>query len=368
MTVVEPTVNRKFYMDRDSAIGNSNGADGRARAHVKVANKCEEGEAIPTQELDTECARVKITKEFNPDAFTKLICKTFDETALDTDAVWQIERVLKSGQDILQNFADVSPGDGKGNYDQICNNRLALFGNPPYVNDFSTQFDGSNDCIVWPTDPVIDFDNNEAFSGFYWLKSSDLTAATMVEKTDSNTGYRFYYNAVNLTFEFRATGVGDRIRVRVLSVRDSIQDGDWHQIGWTFGGVNAAAVNIYIDGVAQTIDVQNDTLVGSTLNVGDLNLAGRPGNANNWGPGNIDEFAIWDVELTPSEVTTIYNLGVPIDLQNQSISPITTSLRFFSRQGDGPADIFPTIQDVESLLDGDMVNMSAGDIEGVTPP
>jgi hypothetical protein len=133
------------------------------------------------------------------------------------------------------------------------------------------------------------------------------------------------------------------------------------------GSGDASGVTMYVDGVSQTLDVQNDTLTSDTSNVANAAIMSRSGGAQNAGPGNVDEVSIWDVELSASEVTTVYNSGVPIDLQGQGSSPITTSLNYWARMGDGANDSFPNIEDVENNINGVMTNMTAGDIESEVP-
>ena len=70
--------------------------------------------------------------------------------------------------------------------------------------------------------------------------------------------------------------------------------------------------------------------------------------------GAIDEVAIFSTELSASDVTSIYNSGVPNDLS--SLSPIS-----WWRMGDG--DTFPTLTDNGSGgNNGTMTNMTSGNI------
>ena len=203
-----------------------------------------------------------------------------------------------------------------------------------------------------------------------WLKTSDTTSGvTYFEKNSSNVGWRFYLSANRLIIELRGTGgTGDRIRVRTDN-NVTYNDGSWHMISCTYDGSgNASGITIYIDGVSETLDIQNDTLTTDTSVAANAAIAARTGGGNNFGPGNIDEVSIWDVELSSANITTIYNSGTPIDLQGQGVSPITTSLNYWARMGDGPSDSFPTIQDVENSINGTMTNMTAGDIETEVPP
>jgi hypothetical protein len=287
--------------------------------------------------------------------------------ALDADpaaAVWQISRTVTFGNQTVKEWAD-----DESTYDKIWNNRASLFGAVPFQNSFSIQFDGANDFIDVDDNAAIDFDfRSEAASWNFWMKSGDTTGSvTYLEKQDSNIGWRVYLATNRLTLELRGGGTGDRIRVRTDS-SVTYRDGLWHMITITYDGSgDASGVTMYVDGVSQTLDVQNDTLTSDTSNVANAAIMSRSGGAQNAGPGNVDEVSIWDVELSASEVTTVYNSGVPIDLQGQGSSPITTSLNYWARMGDGANDSFPNIEDVENNINGVMTNMTAGDIESEVP-
>ena len=75
--------------------------------------------------------------------------------------------------------------------------------------------------------------------------------------------------------------------------------------------------------------------------------------------GNIDDFALFTTALSQSDITSIYNNGVPNDIS--SLSPYT-----YWKMGDG--DYFPTLTDSGSgSNDGTATNMSGADIEFDTP-
>jgi hypothetical protein len=302
-----------------------------------------------------------------PNPSTTFVGKTYDLDAASSAAVWQIRRDIVSGTQVISQYAN-----DDNTYTHIWNNRESLFGSPPFANALSIQFDGVNDYIDVADNAAIDFDfRTEAASWNFWVKTSNTSAVTYFEKQSSNTGWRIYITGNDLTVELRATGTGDRIRVRTTpanNVGDTINDGSWHMITVTYDGSgDASGVSMYVDGVSESVDIQNDTLTGDTSNAGNAAIASRSGGSNSYGPGNMDEVSIWDTELTSGEVTTVYNSGVPIDLQDQGLSPITASLTYWARMGDGINDVYPTIEDVESSITGTMTNMTPGDIEGAVP-
>lgn len=306
-----------------------------------------------------------------PDANTTYVGKTYDLDAATSDAVWQITRTVTSGSETITQYAD-----DEATYDKAWSLRTTYFGPAPFANQFSIQFDGGNDFLDIPHNAVVDFDfRTEAASWNCWIKTSDTSAAkTYMEKMDGNTGWRFYLSGNDLTIQLRGTGfIGDSIRVRTDpgdNVGDTLNDGSWHMITCTYDGSgNASGVTLYVDGSPQTLDTQNDGLSTDTSNTENMAIASRTGGGNNFGAGNIDEPSVWDVELSAANVTTIYNLGVPVDLQGYGVSPITASLNAWWRNGDGPNDDPDnlTIEDVESGLVATMTSMTPGDVEGAVP-
>ena len=76
--------------------------------------------------------------------------------------------------------------------------------------------------------------------------------------------------------------------------------------------------------------------------------------SSNFSIGGIDEAAIFNSELSQSDITAIYGSGTPIDLSSYS------SLVSWWRMGDG--DTFPTLTDNKGTNNGTMTNMTSGNI------
>ena len=93
-------------------------------------------------------------------------------------------------------------------------------------------------------------------------------------------------------------------------------DGQWHHYLGVNDGTN---LKIYIDGV---LDNSNTNGSNGTL----LNANGRIGarwNNLNLFSGLIDEVAIFNSELSASDITTIYNSGIPNNLNDLSTPPLS---------------------------------------------
>jgi hypothetical protein len=294
--------------------------------------------------------------------------KTHDLDAATSSAVWQISRTTISGNLVLKQYAnDVIT------YDQIWDNKEALFPDPPFLNTFSVQFGGVNEFIDVDHDVTQSFDfRTEAASWVFWCKTSASapTGVTFFEKQGgTNPGWRVYLANNRMTVELKGTGgVSDRIRVRAPALPE-FDDGFWHMMSFTYNGSGlASGVTIYTDGVVVIgLDVQNDALLTDTSTAVNMGIGGRTGGGNTFGPGNVDEVSLHNVLLTSGEISSMYNAGFPIDLQDQGVSPITTNLKYWNRMGDGLNDVFPILEDVEGGIQGTMTNMTAGDIETEVP-
>ena len=106
--------------------------------------------------------------------------------------------------------------------------------------------------------------------------------------------------------------------------------------------------------------ITNTSTTGTLNSVSDTIYIGADPAGANAGQGNIDEVALWNTALSPTDVAAVYNSGSPTDLT--SLSPI-----FWTRNGDDAT--YPTIPNEVNpgTNDGTMTNMVAGDIVEDTP-
>ena len=132
--------------------------------------------------------------------------------------------------------------------------------------------------------------------------------------------------------------------------------GQWFHLAIVYNGSgvdNASKLKLYINGSLQTLSYNLTIPTNTNATQGDFRI-GCLENYTQEFLGNIDELAIFNSELSASNVTNIYNSGTPTDLT--SLSPIS-----WWRMGDG--DTYPTLTDNGSgSNDGTMTNMVSGDI------
>ena len=129
-------------------------------------------------------------------------------------------------------------------------------------------------------------------------------------------------------------------------------DGEWHHwvVYANFSDISNS--KLYVDGVLQT----TYQVVGGFVSAytEGLNIGGDRISSGNYFEGNIDEFAWFNTELTQSQITTIYNNGVPTDLSSMS------GLSGYWRMGDGTLDNFNLIADQTNATLGSEI-ISNGD-------
>ena len=212
---------------------------------------------------------------------------------------------------------------------------------PSFSNTKSLVFDGVDDFVSCGSDASLQFSNT-------------LTVSCWVKTTTSGVGIIAQRKGNTPTQEaFTITSSGEvRMNNNVrITASTSILDGNWHHIAFTYNTtIISNNLKIYIDGSLDN-SVNRTTVVGgtgsNTLYIGEFRGA-------NFFSGHIDEIAIWNTELSASDITSIYNSGSPADLT--SLSPLS-----WWRNGDG--DTYPTLNDNGSASNnGTMTNMTSGDI------
>lgn len=130
----------------------------------------------------------------------------------------------------------------------------------------------------------------------------------------------------------------------------TIRDNSWHHFVGTYNG---STLKIYIDGVLENTASANGNLytTGNKTSIGGvIDVTSGSEIINNNFLGNIDELSIYNVALTQSDVTTIWNNGVPSDIS--SINGLTN----WWRCGDG--DTAPTLTDNIGSNNGTMQNFT----------
>lgn len=220
----------------------------------------------------------------------------------------------------------------------------ALFGG--LVNTKSLSFDGTNDFANWSSNTVIpNLMAGGDFSWSYWVKKVNFIG--------TGTGYNnqlFYalnfYGAGVSTFvigavgeqshstqarkllcqSIRGSGAGSNFFnwTSDASVASALTGNAWHHVVFTFDTSGSSRlVTCYIDGseLAGTNTTNDNSKASfSGIDFGDIAIGAQTFNAgsDSYKPGEMDEISCYTAVLSSSDVTDIYNSGVPKDESSRS--------------------------------------------------
>lgn len=267
--------------------------------------------------------------------------------ATDGSAVWQIWAEDNIGSYYYKYWAN-----SDSSFIYRWSLRKSLLPRIAFLNEYSLNMNGSSNqygLVDHTTD--LDFANNAAFSFFGWVKFANPISSSnyLIQKASSSggaNGYSFYADSSDrLIFIFEGIGTGDRIYLRVNTPTPTLSDGAWHLIGFSkTTGTAASTVTIYIDSIPQIVQIISDTLSGSTNNTNSLTI-GANISGNSRLDGNIDEFAFWNIDLSPSDVITLFNYGNGVIDLIDTGGAISSNLISWWRMGDGSFVAIPNIPD-----------------------
>lgn len=201
---------------------------------------------------------------------------------------------------------------------------------PEYkFNRYSVSFDGTDDFI--DVGAVSDLNGSiSAVTISAWFNVSAFGDAVI--SGGSSGSDRFYMQIYDSTTIRYGSGVGfDDFIVPTLST------GTWYHIALVHNGTSAA---LYLNNSQSSSGSQ--VVESPTANYGSSLKIGSYFSGSNYFQGLLDEVAVFDSALSASNITSIYNSGVPNDIS--SLSPVG-----WWRMGDGTeAGSGTTIYDMSS--------------------
>lgn len=170
------------------------------------------------------------------------------------------------------------------------------------------NFDGTNDFVRIANETNFDFDLASAFTFEFWIKDTDRSGVELIlgKYTTSGVDYGYQIRIENsgaldrLEFLFRNTGgTSDKAAVNGVDLRD----GECHHIAAAHANSSGSgAMNLYIDGVLQTLDEDLGDIGGSALNNSRLIIGKRGDYNDSYFNGEIDELRVWNVQRTQTQI------------------------------------------------------------------
>ena len=230
-----------------------------------------------------------------------------------------------------------------------------------FSNVKSLVFDGVDDYVDCGDSNDLSFgdgSNDSAFSISAWVKMNDATRFRIANKgINFSNNYEYLFStggSDTISLNLYDSSTGGRI-ARKYNTALTSYEGTWIHILATYDGSSTSGgIKIYLN--ASRIDNASNNSGSYTAmenSTNDLEIGASTADSR-YSNGHIDEVAVFNSELSASNVTSIYNSGSPADLT--SLSPVS-----WWRNGDG--DTYPTLNDNGSgSNNGTMTNMTSGDI------
>ncbi|MEM7201301.1 MAG: LamG-like jellyroll fold domain-containing protein, partial [Planctomycetota bacterium] len=172
----------------------------------------------------------------------------------------------------------------------------------------AAEFDGCNDFVEIPHDSSYELDNGTVQM---WFNAEDTSGTQGLFSKDSS-GY-------DSGGHFSLYTEGDDLKLRIQSTSSSytvtaantISADTWHHVAVSFGD---DGLKLYLDGAEVATDSYTGGLQGNTepITIGAGSWGSGNGTSSGWSSpfeGKIDEVAIFDSQLSLSDVESIYNAG-----------------------------------------------------------
>lgn len=242
-------------------------------------------------------------------------------------AIYNITSEQLKGAGILNSF-EIPVGGGGG-----------------FTNTRSIEGDGVDAYVDCGTNSSLNFERTDTFSYSLWVKRNVVNTTnhmllSKMNPSGNRRGMFFNLNSESKIVVMLRTDTSYTSQRLFWKTNNLINDTtDWHHVVFTFDGSSTVGGGkIYIDGVAATFDVADGSLSASIQNPAAFLIMAMSTAPLLPADVIMDEVAVFDSELSASDVTSIYNgggSGKPGDLT--SLNPVSW-WRFEEGSGTSAAD------------------------------
>lgn len=176
--------------------------------------------------------------------------------------------------------------------------------------DTSATFDGSGDYVEIPADPAYQLNSGTVQ---LWFNAASTGSTQTLISRDSQGYDGGGHLTINLTssgqIEVRHQGTSDSVYV---TSGTTISAGDWHMVSYSWG---PDGMELYLDGQPVDTDPTPRTLAGNNepWTVGASQGGSGDGTADNlrdYFNGQIDEVALFDTNLSATDIADLYDAGI----------------------------------------------------------
>jgi hypothetical protein len=196
-----------------------------------------------------------------------------------------------------------------------------------FASTNSFEFDGNTDYVNCGNQSNLNFDADDAFSISVWFKrSSDTNAVALFDKSlgsPNNNGYICFIYNNQVYFRIRQNA---SLQHQIIS-NDTHPFNVWVHYVVTYDGSRSGSglgLNLYQDGIKLTnVQKSGNFSTGSAQTSANFSIGSRQSTSDLDFNGNIDEVSVFSSELSASDVATIYNSGIPNNLNDLSTPPLS---------------------------------------------
>jgi len=187
---------------------------------------------------------------------------------------------------------------------------------------YALSLDGTNDYLDCGDSDIFSFGNSTTDSPFSisaWINMTDATRFRIVSKIGTNGNEYQLSNGGDdkLNFVLYDTFGSGRIYAKYDTALTSYE-GQWIHVVGTYSGVNRQnGIELYLNGsLLTTVKTLNTpyTAMGNTTQPLEIGRSSSSSYAN----GTFSNVSVFNIELSSTQATEIYNQGRPSDLHNFS--------------------------------------------------
>ena len=224
-------------------------------------------------------------------------------------------------------------------------------GYSPYALDF----DGASSDELNISNNISSLNNTSSYSYSFWYNPTVANYTTNLSVLGSySKGLSYYhYSNGNLYIHTGTDLSSDHI---TLTTSNNINLNNWNNVVFTF--INGSCV-VYINGSAAGTYTNSSNSTSTNLG-NSISIGWVRGYNENFGVKKISNVSIWNTNLTSSQVTEIYNEGVPSNLNNHSA--YSNLVSWWQLGSNSSFNTNWTVLDEKGSNNGTSANMTEADI------
>ena len=223
---------------------------------------------------------------------------------------------------------------------------------------YGYDFDGIDEKINFGN--VLDVATDQARTISFWFKTSGTIQHIFANFTE--IGNRDGYSVLTVSNKVRFLLASSSTATIYTETTNTYTNDEWNHISITYTGSElASGVEMYLNGVQETVIVLDDDLTSYTTTGNNLTLGSNSGNDTYNFTGRLDDVQYYDFVLNATQVSDIYNNGY--------VTPPTASpIHHWKLGEDDTVSTNWTVKDSVGSLDGTSVNLSLIHISEPTRP